>query len=186
MSTELEAQLWENPWMVVTWGSSLYGNPCRECGFVWDITTQDAASLVVNSPEAYGELVSGANGNERHPDLGWSVAEYVCHVGDNLRIWAERLMGVAGGAVPAVGEYDENELADARNYEMIPLQAAMWSLLRSVDDWQVAVRRSRRNGPVLVHPERGEQSLSDVVVSNAHDAFHHQWDIRRTLEPAGR
>ena len=29
-----------------------------------------------------------------------SVAEYVCHVGDNLRIWAERLMGVVEGAPP--------------------------------------------------------------------------------------
>jgi hypothetical protein len=168
------------------WGPSLYGDPCRECGFVWGVSSQDAIVLVVNLPGAYAHVISGASGNERHPDLGWSVAEYVCHVADNLRIWAERLMGVVNGASSEVGGYDENELADARNYERIPLQAAMWSLARSVDDWQIAVGRSRPSGPVLVHPERGEQSLSDVVRANAHDAFHHQWDIGRTLDAVER
>jgi hypothetical protein len=38
--------------------------------------------------------------------------------------------------------------------------------------------------PVLVHPERGPQLLVDVVRSNAHDAFHHQWDIQRALDGA--
>jgi hypothetical protein len=137
--------------------------------------------LVVDLPDSYAELLADATGNERHPDLGWSVCEYVCHVGDNLRIWAERLMGVVRGASPEVGGYDENELADARNYERIPLPAAMWSLLRSVDDWQTSVELSRRAGVVLAHPERGRQTVSDVVLSNAHDAFHHRWDIVRSL-----
>jgi HEAT repeat protein len=39
---------------------------------------------------------------------------------------------------------------------------------------------------VLVHPERGLQSLVEVVRSNAHDAFHHQWDIQRALDGATR
>jgi hypothetical protein len=110
------------------------------------------------------------------------VAEYVCHVADNLRIWAERLAGTVGGAPPEVGGYDENELADARHYELVPLPAATWSLSRAVADWGDVVVRSSRAGTVLVHPERGSLSLADVVRSNAHDASHHQWDIRRTLE----
>lgn len=24
------------------WGAALYGNPCRECGFDWSISPQDA------------------------------------------------------------------------------------------------------------------------------------------------
>ena len=34
----------------------------------------------------------------------------------------------------------------------------------------------------LVHPERGEQTLIDVVRSNAHDAYHHGWDIKWSLQ----
>jgi hypothetical protein len=60
-----------------------------------------------------------------------SVANYVCHVGDNLRIWAERLMGVVEGTPTLVGGCNENELAHARNYESIPLQASMWSVVTS-------------------------------------------------------
>ena len=44
---------------------------------------------------------------------------------------------------------------------------------------------------VLIHPERGEMALLDVVRANTHDAQHHLWDIERarcsgrTDDPAG-
>ena len=63
----------------------------------------------------------------------------------------------------------------------IPLQAAEWSLSRSVAGWLQAVGQARTHGIVLIHPERGGQSLSDVVLANAHDAFHHRLDIERSL-----
>jgi hypothetical protein len=93
--------------------------------------------------------------------------------------WAE-------GAPLLVGNYDENKLADARNYKEIPIQAAMWSLTRSVDDWLRSVEASPDSGVVLVHPERGKLTLSDVALSNAHDALHHQWDIKRTVRYLGQ
>lgn len=137
--------------------------------------------MVAGLPPSYVALLATATGVERHPDLGWSVAEYVCHVADNLRIWAERLMGIAGGGPPLVGGYDETALADARNYPSIPLAAALWSLDRSVADWLEAVDRSDSSGEVLIHPDRGGQTLAEVVVSNAHDGVHHRWDIERSL-----
>lgn len=163
------------------WGASVYGDPCRECDFNWAISVPDAVSHVSNVPSVYRTLLADRSGSERHPGLDWSVTEYVSHVADNLRIWAERLMGVVEGAPPVVGHYDENELARARNYKEIPKQAAMWSLTRSVDDWLKSVESSPESGVVLVHPERGDLTLSDVVLSNAHDALHHQWDIERSL-----
>lgn len=140
-----------------------------------------ATALVSRLPSTYARLLDGASGREQHPELDWSVSAYVCHVGDNLRIWAERLAGIAAGASPVVGGYDENALGRARGYPTIPLQAAQWSLTRSVAGWQHAIGRTRRTGIVLVHPDRGEQSLSDVVLTNAHDGFHHHWDIERSL-----
>ncbi len=140
--------------------------------------------FVSRLPSAYARLLDGATGDERHPELEWSVTAYVCHVGDNLRIWAERLAGIAAGASPVVGGYDENALAQARGYTRIPLQAAQWSLTRSVASWQHAVGRTRRTGVVIIHPDRGELTLPDVVLANAHDAFHHHWDIEQTLRVA--
>ncbi len=166
------------------WSRSVYGDPCRECGFEWSRSLDEAVSVVTGLPESYGALLAGATGKERHPGLSWSSGEYVSHVGDNLRIWAERLVGATGGGPVVVGGYSERELAQARNYRSIPLAAALWSLGRSVADWRTAVGRSPRTGIVLVHPERGGQSLGDVALSNAHDGFHHRWDIARTLESA--
>ena len=166
---------------MMTWGPSLYGDPCRECGFHWSASFEQAVTLMAGLPADYGTLLEGASGAERHHDLSWTVAEYVCHVGDNLRIWAERLMGVVRGAPPEVGGYNEGELAQARNYGHIPLAAARWSLERAVDDWLGAVAASTPTGTVLVHPLRGDQTLLDVVRSNAHDAHHHRWDIERSL-----
>ena len=163
------------------WGVSVYGNPCRECGYNWTISMADGVPLVASLPFAFSELLEGWSGKELHPSLSWSVSGYVLHVADNLRIWAERLMGVVDGVPLVVGNYDENKLADVRNYENIPIQAALWSLTRSVDDWLSSVESAPSSGVVLVHPVRGELTLSDVVLSNAHDALHHQWDIERTI-----
>ena len=73
-------------------------------------------------------------------------------------------------------------MARARNYRQIPIEAALWSLTRSVDDWLLATGVADTTGVVLIHPERGELTLLDVVHATAHDAIHHQWDIARILE----
>jgi DinB superfamily len=167
------------------WGSTAYGNPCRECDFTWTTSVADGVSLVTGMPRSLSELLAGRSGSERSPELAWSASSYVCHIGDNLRIWAERLIGVVEGASPLVGSYDEQALSEARNYATVPLAAALWSLARSADDWLTAVERSGGRDVVLVHPDRGVLDLADVVVANAHDAHHHRWDIGRILGAYG-
>jgi hypothetical protein len=167
------------------WGPATYGEPCRACGFSWVLSLDDALAQMAEVPTALAGLLSGATGRERHPDLAWSATAYVCHVGDNLRIWSERLMGIALGAPPEVAGYDENELARARRYEGIALEAALWSLRVAVDQWMAAVTRVRPDDPVLLHPVRGRQTLLEVAQSNVHDARHHQWDVATILRSAG-
>jgi hypothetical protein len=86
--------------------------------------------------------------------------------------------------VRSLGAYDDNLLAAARSYPDIPLGAALWSIERAHGDWEVAVAGVAREGIVVVHRERGEMLLEDIARSVAHDAFHHAWDIRRSLEAA--
>jgi hypothetical protein len=113
--------------------------------------------------------------------LDWCAAEYLCHIVDNFRIWAERLAAAGQGAQVVLVPYDADALADARVYRNVPLEGSLWSLRRAERDWRDAVRVADSSGAVLVHPERGEQSVEEVVRGNVHDAVHHHWDIARSI-----
>jgi hypothetical protein len=163
------------------WAGELYGDPCRECSFAFSTGLDESLSYIAKVPEEFSALLTDAEGTERHPDLSWPVRSYVCHVADNLRIWAERLAGSAAGE-KGVAPYDENLLAAARRYADISLAAAFWSLNRARGDWHAAIAGVPHEGIVVVHSERGDMHLEDVARGIAHDAFHHAWDIRRSLE----
>lgn len=165
------------------WAGALYGDPCRGCSFVFSTELNESLSYLAGVAEEFSALLEGADGTERHPDLSWPVRSYVCHVADNLRIWAERLAGAAAGA-KVVAAYDENVLAAARSYCDVPLAAALWSLGRARGDWEAALSSVPREGILVVHPQRGDMHLEDVARGVAHDAFHHAWDVRRSLEAA--
>jgi len=165
-------------------GPDTFGDPCRECGFAWSDSEDAAAAVVAAAPDVFDALLAGHSGTERHPALGWSAGAYVCHVADNLRIWAERLAALAGappgGALP-VAPYDQDALARVRRYEEIAVAGALWSLRRAAADWHRAVASAGRADVTMVHPERGVLGRSDVVRTNAHDTAHHVHDVRRIL-----
>lgn len=163
------------------WGRATYGDPCRECGYDWSLSQRDAVELVTEMPGVLRALTADRDVSSRHPDLSWSVLEYVCHVADNLRISAERLVGAAAAGSLKIGTYDQDLLAVARNYAAIPLEGALWSLERAVSDWKDAIEVASQAEVVLLHPERGDLTVLDVCLNNAHDAHHHRWDIERTL-----
>ena len=141
------------------WGAALWGDPCRECGFSWAMDAGDARAVVAGMPSTMSAVLTGARGDEQHPDLAWDVTAYVLHVGDNLRIWAERLAGIALGGPTAIAPYDENALAAARNYDGIGLRAALWSLRRGAGDWETAFAMTAPELR-LDHPERGDDAVA--------------------------
>jgi hypothetical protein len=166
---------------VEQWGASLYGDPCRECGFGWGLTPEQAVAWVRAVPETFGARLAGATGREKHPDLAWTATAYVCHVTDNLRTWAERLAGAYLAGDLAVAGYDADLLSQARRYDEISLAGALWSLRWAVTAWTEAAETALAAGVVLRHATRGPQRAEDVARNNAHDARHHLWDIDRTL-----
>jgi hypothetical protein len=115
----------------------VYGDPCRECGYDWSIELAEAIRLVAETPRLYAELIGDTDGTARGPGLDWSTGAYVCHVGDNLRIWAERLAGAARGSSTKIAPYDSELLARARQYESIAVEAALWSLGRASFEWEM-------------------------------------------------
>ena len=166
---------------MTTWGARFYGDPCRECGYSWSISREEANALIADAPRRYAELLDGADGDVRHPDLTWSVKAYVSHVADNLRTWAERIMSATTAGQTLVRPFDQDDLAEIRGYEHMALETALWSLKHSAGIWADAMAASAGQDFVLTHPERGELSLTEVVLTVAHDTVHHEWDIRRSL-----
>ncbi|GEN80699.1 hypothetical protein [Actinotalea fermentans] len=167
------------------WGADLYGQPCRACGWSWETEPADALAYVRGLPGVIEALMAGRTGQERGAGLAWSSGEYVCHVGDNLRLWAERVAGRLAGDDGVVGGYDPDELARARRYEQVRLAAALWSLRRAAEDWVAVMELALARGLVLTHATRGAQAAADVARNNAHDAHHHVWDIGRCLAGGG-
>lgn len=135
-------------------------------------------------PDSIDALVQGATGTEGLPDLGWNVSGYVAHMTDNTRIWAERLVAVARGADAHVVPYDPDLLAEARHYNDVALQGAIWSFRVAVETWLSAVDEAVPARIVMLHSVRGAMELSDVVASNVHDSLHHRWDLTRILHGA--
>lgn len=163
------------------WGAPLYGDPCRECGFTWTNGLEATVAMMSGLPDSIDDVVAGATGTERLPELGWNVSAYIAHMTDNTRIWAERMIAVATGADAHVVPYDPDLLAEARRYNEVALNGVQWSLRVAVESWLPAVEEAEATGVVILHSERGAMEISDVVAANAHDSHHHRWDLKRIL-----
>lgn len=106
------------------WGWKVFGDPCRECGYSWSHTADELRLSVSLVPSAYAAALDGHEGSERMEALEWPAISYVCHVVDNLRIWAERL-AASGTREVQITTYDNELLAKARNYTGVPLEGAL-------------------------------------------------------------
>jgi hypothetical protein len=163
------------------WGERTYGEPCAECGYTWNHSSDEAIDTVLELPVAFRQVVGRREDSPRHPDLTWSAKAYVCHVADNLRIWAERLEAHVNGDTAPVVPYDENLLAAARKYELISWPVTWAALDASVSAWVRTAQHARRAAVTLRHPDRGLLTTDDVISTNCHDACHHLWDVRRII-----
>ncbi|MDO9485779.1 MAG: hypothetical protein Q7K25_06930 [Actinomycetota bacterium] len=163
------------------WGPELYGDPCRQCGFDWSISTEDAIGIVAGFSHRFTELLGENAGSISHPELSWSAAAYVSHVADNLWIWAQRLSGARLSGVLEVPGYDQDLLAQARNYNENSTGAALWALSTASDLWQESVNAALAGHVVLNHATVGRMTTADVIRAASHDGNHHVWDVERIV-----
>ena len=165
-----------------SWGRKTYGDPCRECGFVWNTSLDDIRRLIAAAPEQYRQALAGLDGRQRAPELGWTAAGYVCHAADNLYIWSERLAGAVLGDATTIVPYDPDLLGTARGYNDIATEAALWSLGQAAREWEDTISLAEESDVTLDHPKQGPHTALDVARTNAHDTVHHLWDVTRCVK----
>lgn len=137
------------------WGADLFGDPCRDCGFDWSLSPSDAMCWMAQVTARFARTTQDATGLERLD--GWNVAEYVCHVGDNLRQWAERVQSSRLAHASEITGYDPDGLAHARNYAAIPLPVAVWSLRLSAGARCTVLNDALTEGVVLATRPAGSR-----------------------------
>jgi len=168
------------------WGAALFGDPCHECGFDWSIKPEDAVGWIAGLGSRLAESTTQANGSERDGKRSWSITEYVCHVGDNLRQWAERVQCARLSRQFEVAGYDPDILAEAREYAALSLAAAAWSTGLAAAAWANVLTAALDEEIELQHATRGAQRAEDIARNNCHDAYHHLWDVSEILKTARR
>ncbi|MGH9019913.1 MAG: hypothetical protein ACRDV0_02730, partial [Acidimicrobiales bacterium] len=118
-------------------------------------------------------------GDARCPELDWCASAYVLHVTDNLRLHAERMAASARGGEYLFRGVDQDEVAVARGYDVVPIEGALWSLASVLGPYLDAYREAAAADVGLPHETRGAQRAIDVLRGNTHDAHHHAWDLGR-------
>jgi hypothetical protein len=160
-----------------------YGDPCRGCGYGWNVDPGHSRNTIVSAPARFSLLLFGRDGTERHVTLQWNAVAYVVHVADVLRVWADRIAAAALGSSESIVPYDEAVLGEVRGYQRLPLAGALWALERSVGDWIAAEELADSARMALNHPEQGLLELDGVRRIMAHEIEHHATDISLIVSP---
>lgn len=153
---------------------------CPECGFSWAQPVDDAIAVVSELPvEIEGAVDPSAPAVRRPPSPGaWSQGAYIWHLVDVLSIGTERLWTIADDPAAGLRCWDENALADVRQYERQSPTVGLRALRAAVGRWVEAAREADPDA-AAAHDGDGTMTAADVIRRNAHEAVHHLRDIRR-------
>jgi uncharacterized damage-inducible protein DinB len=153
------------------------GDVCAECGFAWDVSFDEAVSIVEAAPRWFAKAFEGARFAE--PPAGvWSATAYLWHVVDVLRLGTERFLVLTLDPRRGIAAWDADEMARARSYEAKSAVVGLRVLTDATRDWLHAARATPRYVSAA-HPEFGTMDALSCAVRNAHEVVHHVLDVRR-------
>lgn len=159
------------------------GDACSECSFAWSTDGDTALDHLRGAADRYAVVLRGRDATRKPAPQVWSPSGYVWHVGDVVRAWAERLHDLSTASEASWAAFDPDELARARGYDELPPSTGPWALARSTDALMQSLG-SLDLPTAFRHPQWGAGTVADALRWLAHEAAHHELDIRRGLEPA--
>jgi hypothetical protein len=153
---------------------------CPECGYSWAQPVEDAVGVVCHLPDGIeGAVEPSAPSLRRAPAPGtWSQGAYIWHLVDVLSIGTERLWTIADDPAAGLRCWDENALANVRQYELLSPTVGLRALRAAIGRWVEAAREADPDA-TATHEGEGTMTAADVIRRNAHEAMHHLTDIRR-------
>jgi hypothetical protein len=159
---------------------------CPECGYSWTQPVDEAVAVVADLPAAIERVADlGAPAVRLAPSPGmWSRGAYLWHLVDVMSIGTERLWTIADDPGTGLRCWDENALAEVREYERQSPVVGLRALRAAVDRWVDAARVADPEA-VSTHDGGGAMTAADVIRRNAHEAVHHLLDISRQSAAAG-
>jgi len=163
-------------------GAEIWGFPaCRECGYRWTSTFEEARALIAATPARLRSLLEGRDDARRKPNATtWSPSGYVWHLSDWFRIQATRIQGIVHDPDYRHVGYDQDEVAGLFRYDELSPVAGLWSLEQSAAQLLLATDGIDPATPFR-HPDHGEITVEDIVRYVGHEAPHHELDVRRGL-----
>ncbi len=114
----------------------------------------------------------------------WSVRMVIGHIADAEIAFTHRMRRIAAEERPQFAVWDENQFI-AREMYHGDLIIEVLEAIKGVRIWTaswLSTLLEKDFGRIGIHPERGEQTLQDVLVYNVWHLEHHAWYLHRKLE----
>ena len=173
-----------------TWNAVLedeYGYPsCRECGYSFEeVSLESARALVDAAPSRYATLLRDTPHARRKPNpQTWSPSAYAWHLGEWLRIQAERVYAVMHDPLWDFDNWvplDPDELDAVFHYDRLSVEGGLFALRQSAD-WFLAATEELDPARSFEHRTLGLRlTVLDLIRLVSHEVPHHELDIRRGL-----
>ena len=137
---------------------------------------QDPEKVIAETPARLAKVLDGLSDGEinARPAPGkWSLREIVAHLADCEIAWSWRLRYSYGEARPVMQPFEQDDWAKV--YDAYSLAEA-WGCFKALRAWNVAMIGALTESDkrkVIVHPERGEETVWTLVEIMAGHDLHH-------------
>ena len=161
---------------------------CEECGFDSSRhAVADLPALIRESTWLFGAALRQSDHAVRPSPSTWSTLEYVAHVRDVHRVFAERLRLMLAQDAPTFANWDQDQSAEADDYasqdrdvldvELVEAAAEVAGIYAGIQAAQLDRLGRRSDGNEFTIESLGRYHLHDVV--------HHLHDIGWDLGQRG-
>jgi len=156
--------------------------PCPDCGAdVRRLSIKDVARANRANAERWRDVLSRDDEWLRtrpEPDI-WSPLEYACHVRDVYRLFAERLTLMVTQDDPLFANWNPNETAEAKRYDLAEPRRVCVELTEAAEVLATAFERlppedALRNGR---RSDGAAFTIETFARYGIHDPMHHLWDV---------
>jgi hypothetical protein len=158
--------------------------PCPECGFDWESTSEALIGALRSARPAFAEAVADRDmeGLRRRPDPEtWSAIEYVGHTADGVDWYDARISSVLERDLPQLTPRDWDSFTEERRYDLRPISELLDAVEAQCEG--LATRLDGLDddgwGRIGIGSDGDDRSVLVLARRAVHEVHHHLHDVRR-------